>query len=85
MPTLKKSQPSSAANCLAMTATEGTSIMIPTLTRSHAATLERSSSKICFARRQSSMVAIMGNITCSLAPASEDARTARIWVRSTSG
>ena len=45
----------------------------------------RSSSKMAFVRRQSSMVAIIGNITCSLAPASAASRMARTCVRSTSG
>ena len=68
-----------------MMPTVGTSIMIPTLTSPENATAEASSSKISLALRQSVTVEIMGNMTCSFAPAPAEARIARIWVRRVSG
>ena len=82
VPTEKKS--TSAANCAAITATDGTSTMIPTGTGA-TPRAARSSSKIALASRKSSMVAIIGNITLIFAPASTARRIARTWVRRISG
>ena len=58
--------------------------MIPTGTGT-TPSAARSSSKIALANRKSSMVAIIGNITLILAPASTARRIARTWVRRISG
>ena len=59
--------------------------MIADRDRVGAPSLARSSSKIALASRNSSSVAIIGNITWILRPAPAARRMARTWVRRISG